>query len=268
VTRELERVLADACFGERSGDAIAGDLRGFLEARGVAAEDVAAIVAAPHHLAVYRSLVRNGLGGVIARILPRTRARMNAACARRFDEDVGRFLADVGPRTHYLRDVPAELLAWAGPRWRRDPAVPAYLADLAAHELAAFAVSTAENAPPLVVPGAIALDTPIAFASSLRLFRYAWAVHELPAGDVSTEEPAQRDVALLAYRDAEHAVHWLELSPLAASLVERLVAGDTLQAAIASACADHRTSPAAATTIDIARLLSDLGDRNVLLGAR
>ena len=62
---ELERVIADACLGARAGDAIARDLRGFLEERGVAADDVDAIVAAPHRLAVYRSLVRNGLEGVV-----------------------------------------------------------------------------------------------------------------------------------------------------------------------------------------------------------
>src|SRR5882672_2049548 len=147
MTAELERAMADACLGEHAGEAIALDLRGFLEARGVAADDVDAIVAAPHRLAVYRSLVRNGLADVIVRMLPRTRARLNAACARLFDADVSRFLEEIGPRTHYLRDVPRELFAWAGPRWAADARVPAYLPDLAAHELACFAVAASEERP-------------------------------------------------------------------------------------------------------------------------
>jgi hypothetical protein len=266
VNRPLERVLADACLGARSGDGIAADLRGFLEERGVAADDVDAIVAAPHRLAVYRSLVRNGLHGVVVRMLPRTRARMNAACAGRFDADVARFLEQVGPRTHYLRDVPGELFAWAEPRWRGDHEVPAYLPDLAAHELAGFAVAAFEGGRDAPAVGAIALDRPIAFAGSVRSFRYGWAVHELAADEADTTAPVQRDVRLLAYRDAGHEVHWLELTPLAATIVERLIAGETLQAAIAGACADHSTAPAAVSA-DVARLLADLAERNVLLGA-
>ena len=88
----------------------------------MAADDVEAILAAPRRLAVYRSLVRNGLAGVVVRMLPRTRARMNAACAGRFDADLAAFLEEVGPRTHYLRDVPGELFAWAQPRWAADAA--------------------------------------------------------------------------------------------------------------------------------------------------
>jgi hypothetical protein len=266
----LERAIADACLGERAGEAMAGDLRGFLEAHGVVPEDVEAILAAPPRLAVYRSLVRNGLGAVVARMLPRTRARMNAACHGRFDANFARFLDEVGPRTHYLRDVPAELLVWAGPRWRADPTVPAYLPDLAAHEIACFAVAAA--AAPTRAPAAeIALDRAIAFDESARLLRYGWAVHELrddegqSDGEGQGDPPARREVHLLAYRDADHKVRWLELTPLAASIVERLAAGETLGGAIVGACTDHDTAPAAVTA-DVARLLSDLGSRNVLLG--
>jgi hypothetical protein len=90
-------------------------------------------------------------------------------------------------------------------------------------------------------------------------------VHEL--ADANSEPPARRDVQLLAYRDAEHAVRWLELTPLAASIVRRLLEGEILGAAVAGACGDHGTSPAAVGT-NVARLLADLGERGVLLGAR
>jgi len=266
MTAELERAIADACLGEQAGEAIARDLRGFLEARGVAAEDVDAILAAPHRLAVYRSLVRNGLAGVVVRMLPRTRARLNAACDGRFDADVARFLEEVSPGTHYLRDVPAEFFAWARARWTADSQVPAYLPDLAAHELAGFAVAASESRPagPLAE---LAPDRALAFADSARLMRYEWAVHELPVEETATAPPARRDVVLLAYRDAGHAVRWLELSPLAAAVVRRLLDGATLQSSIADACEEHRTAPPVVTT-DIARLLAKLADGGVLLGAR
>lgn len=272
--KALERAIADACLGARTGEAIERDLRGWLEEHGVVEEDVEAILAAPRRLAVYRSLVRNGLSGVIARMLPRTRARLNAACEAssghpkgRFDADVRAFVDEVGPRTHYLRDVPGELVAWAAPRWRADPSVPAYLADLAAHELAHFSVAASASAAPPPTPAPLALDRSLLFSESARLVRYGWAVHELPGDETSLAEPERRDVSLLAYRDAAHAVRWLELTPLAATLLERLLSGDALGAAIERACADHGAAAAPALA-DIARLLANLGERGVLTGAR
>jgi hypothetical protein len=260
----MQRAIADACLGgAEAGAAIASDLRAFLEARGVGPEDVAAILAAPRRLAVYRSLVRNGLSSVVARILPRTRARLNRVCAGRFDADFAAFVAERGPRTHYLRDVPFELFAWARPRWEADATIPGYLVDLASYELATFEVSTAGRNPDdndRIVE--VAPDRPLAFHESVRVLRYGWAVHELPADDAAAEEPAHGEVRLLAYRDAEHTVRWLELSPLAAALLERLTAGETLGAAIEGSAAQ------ASVREDVARLLADLGTRGALLGAR
>jgi hypothetical protein len=260
----LERAIAEACLGPRAGSAIATDLPAFLDEHGVSPDDVRAAASAPKRLAVYRSLVRNGLSAVVLRMLPRTRARMNAACAGRFDADFGRFVAEVGPRTHYLRDVPAELLSWAEPRWRSDAGVPAYLPDLASFELAHFAVSASEANAASHGNAEVALDRPIAFSRSTRLLRYAWAVHELD-DEEPTREPASRAVELLAYRDRHHAVCWLELSPLAALLVERLQADDALGPALASACAAMGTAPQSVLP-DVARLLADLGERGVILG--
>jgi hypothetical protein len=262
----LARAIAAACLG--AGDA--SDLRGLLEAHGVAEEDIAAILAAPRRLAVYRSLVRNGLSAVIAKILPRTRARMAAEAPGRFEEDVAAFVDEVGPRTHYLRDVPAELFAWAEPRWRASTDLPAYLADLAAFELAHFAVAAAPDADdaPSAAPPGLALDRGLAFHPSARLLRLAWAVHELPVDDeAALVDPAARDAILLGYRDAEHAVRWLELTPLAAAVIERLLMGDALGEAVSQACA-ARGADVGAALPDIARLLADLGARGIVLEAR
>lgn len=268
--RALEQAIADACLGASSGHDIAVDLGGFLAQRGAAPEDVAAATSGPRRLAVYRSLVRNGLSAVVLRMLPRTRARMNAACQGRFDADFARFVEEAGPRTHYLRDVPAELVAWADPQWRSDPGVPAYLPDLASFELAYFAVSASEaSAAPQAIE--VTLDRALTFGGSARLLRFAWAVHELASGDERdgldepVDEPSRRDVQLLAYRDADHAVRWLELTPLAATIVERLLAGEPLGSALVGACTSMGTV-AQAVLPDIARLLADLGERGVLVG--
>jgi hypothetical protein len=263
----LQRAIADACFEAGAGEELARDPRAFFASRHVSAEDIEAILAAPLHLAVYRTLVRNGLSSVVLRMLPRTRARMNTACAGRFDADLAAFIDEVGPRTHYLRDVPGELFAWAGPRWRADPDVPRYLPDLGAYELAHFAIAACPTARATERPAAVALDRPLAWVESARLVRYGWAVHELVEDETAVDEPARRDVRLFAYRDATHGVRWLELTPLAAAIVDRLLAGEVLGAAVTRACTDHRTHPADVVP-DIARLLAELAERGVVLGAR
>lgn len=265
-TASLEKALVDACLAPGAGQALVSDLRGFLEARGVPPDDIAAIEQSPRGILVYRTLVRNGLLSVVSRLMPRTRARMNAACDSRFDSDYARFLQERGPRTHYLRDVPREFFDWVRPHWDGDAGVPQYLADLAAHELDAFELASFD-APPEPRPVAeIDLERPAVLSPTMRLVRYRWAVHELPdEPDVATAsvEPEQRAVALVGYRDAEHAVRWLELTPLAAGIVERLAAGDAFDIAIRRSCADQG---AQADLADVARLLSDFGARGILLG--
>lgn len=259
----LQRAIADACLSDNAGEVIVRDLRGFLEARGVSPHDVQAALEAPRRLAVYRSLVRNGISAVVARILPRTRACLNAACEGRFDEDLARFLDEVGPRTRYLRDVPDELVTWATARWRTDRRVPAHIHDLAAYELTGFSVSTCETTQG--APAAeVAASRPLLFVESMRLLRTAWAVHELGSDAASTEQPVRRSVHLLAYRDVDHAVRWLELTPMAAAIVEHLARGEPIAEGVARACEDALVS---VDRLEVARLLGDLAERGVILGA-
>jgi hypothetical protein len=263
----LEEALVDACLEASAGESIVSDLRGFLEARGVPADDVAAILDAPQRIGVYRTLVRSGLLSVVSRLMPRTRARMNAVCNARFDADFARFLDERAPQTHYLRDVPSEFFAWAKPLWEGDVNVRSYLVDLAAHELTCFELATA-RAPPVPPPVAeIDLLKPAVLLATMRLVRYQWAVHELPDGADSANDfadPEPRDVALVGYRDEEDAIRWLELTPLAAGIVGRLTAGDSLGVAVERACEEQG---AGADLKEVARLLADLGARGILLGS-
>ncbi len=264
----LERAIADACLRRDASSAFEtgpDGLRAFLEGHGVAGDDVDAVLAAAPRLAVYRSLVRNGLSAVVARMLPRTRARLNDACGGRFDADFAGFVDALGPRTHYLRDVPAEFLAWAAPRWHTDPDVPPFLADLAAYELAAFSVSAADDAPAGAAPDEVALDRALVLHPSARRLRFAWAVHRLSEEVDARDTPEERATDLLAYRDEEHAVRWLELTPVAAAIVDRVVTGEALGAAVAAAHADRGAAfdPGA-----VARLLAELAGRGIVIGAR
>jgi hypothetical protein len=266
--RALQRALTDACLDAGAAEELAADAAGFLRARGVPDDEIAAMGDSLPRLAVYRRLVRNNLEGVAYRLLARTRARMNELSEGRFDAEFTRFLESVGARTHYLRDVPAEFLAWAQPRWSVDEAVPRWVLDLARHELTAFVVGAAPQLaePPNLVD--LDLQKGVVFASTARLDAHAYAVHQLPGDEDDRTPPEERAVALLAYRDAEHVVRWLELPALSHAVLERLMAGEALQAAIQAGCAQVGIPMYDEALASIAALLADLGERGVLLGAR
>lgn len=206
-------------------------------------------------LTIYRRLVRGNLETVLEQMMPLTKALVGDAWETTF----ARFLEDVGPHTHYLRDVPHELLAFAAPLWKKDARVPAHAADLGAWELAHFAVSAApkrEHAP----PGDLALDRAVLFDDAIRLLELDWSVHEDPI--------VERRVHLLLFRDRDHAIRALELSPLAYALVSRLLGGETLGDATKAAALEIGAALDGDVLGSIAQLLADFGERGVLLGSK
>lgn len=245
-------------------DALARDAAGWLAAGGLDpadAEQLAALGA--HRLQIYRRHVRRTLQRSVRQEIPRTAARLGPA----FEAWVDRWIDEEAPRSPYFRDMAFELCAWAAPRWAEDPSVPAYLADLARHELAWFDVSCAVD-PAEEGPAAadIALDRGVRFATSARLLRYDHAVHRLEEGVEARDVPERRPTALLAYRDAEHEVRFLELTPLAADILERLVHGEPLGQAVVGACTAAGSPVDAAVTGSTAALLDDLVERGAIEG--
>lgn len=260
----VQEMLADACFRAGSAEEFSKDLRAYLESQRVPEEDIEAMLAGPPRLGIYRRLVRNNLEGVTRKLLARTRARFEGA----FDETFDAFIEEVGPRTHYLRDVPSEFLGWVIPRWAARADVPPYAADLATHELVEFAVGIAPKPRETEALGEITVERALVFADALRLVRYAHAVHRLPSEADDRTVPAKGAVSLLVYRDDADAVRFLELTPLAANITERLLAGAPLAGALGPACAEENFTLDDAVLADIARLLGDFGERGILLGAR
>lgn len=254
----LEGALAELVLGPAVDAASVGTL---LARHALDAAERAAFEAQLDRFLVYRKLVRNTLRKAVALAIPRTIARLGPL----FDEHFERFLAERGPRTHYLRDVTTELLDFVEPLFRADARVPPWAHDLARHE--ALEIVIASLAEP-VVPralGELDAERGLAFIEAARIVRYDFAVHRLPASEADRSEPAREPVALFAYRDAEHDVRYLELSPLAAALLERLVAGESLKAALLGACAATGNDPGTALS-GAAALLSDLATRGALIG--
>jgi hypothetical protein len=148
--------------------------------------------------------------------------------------------------------------------WTNDPAIPAFALDLARHELSAFEVAAvprrSRTAP---LDASLDLEAPCAFDEAVMLRRYAYPVHELAEGQTALEP---RATALLVYRDAACDLRYLELTPLAASILERALAGDPLGAAIRAAAEAHGVVLDARVLADTSALLADLAERGVLLG--
>lgn len=263
----VQRFIADVCLGEtEQGDAKMQVAR-LLARHAVSSHDSVLLAQTPHRLALYRRLVRGNLLAVASKMMPRTRARLNDLADGAFDRSFDTFLAQAAPRTHYLRDVPAEFLAWSLPTWRADRTIPAYAADLATHELVEFQIAAAPrfDEPHRLVE--LALDRIVVFVPNHRLVRYAYAVHSLPLEESDRSDPLARSVALFVHRDADNSVRFLELTPVAARIVELLIARVSLGEAIAEACRAEDIPLTESMVAGTAQLLADWGERGILLGA-
>jgi hypothetical protein len=257
----LEAMFADLVLGPAPSRS---DLAASCAAHGVSADDAAALAQSFDRLLVYRELVRGNLYEAVQLSIPRSMARLGAV----FDEYFARFLNERAPHTHYLRDVTSELLEFCLPLWRNDARVPTYLGELALHESLHIEVSALPALPRGHVAAPLALDQGVQLGAALRLVGYRHAVHELPEAESDRSEPAQRDVSLLAYRSPEHDVRYLELTPLARGIVERLLAGDTLAQAVQGAAAEASAPLTEAVLSGAARLLADLAERGVVWGPK
>ncbi len=257
----LEGVFAELVLGpapSRQG------LQALCQKHGVDAPDAAALGESFERLAVYRDLVRGNLREALLLSIPRSIARLGAL----FDEYFDRFLSEQAPRTHYLRDVTPELLAFCAPRWANDARIPGYLLDLALHESLHIEVSALPSLPRGHVPAALSLEQGVELSLALRLVQYRHAVHELAADEADRSEPTERAVSLLVYRSPEHEVRYLELTPLARGIVERLLLGDSLGSAVQGAADAAGSALTEAVLGGAANLLADLAERGVVRGAK
>ncbi len=151
-------------------------------------------------------------------------------------------------------NIATPVFAWAESAWRADATVPSYLriSRLTSSRRSPWGRRKRQGH-----LDEIALDEPVALSGSARSVRHAWAVRARRRRGRS-RRTGQRDVHLLAYRDAEHTVRWLELTPLAASIVE----GSSRSARSASRSPTHAplmVRPPAAVAPDVARLLAGPG---------
>ncbi|RPE77030.1 HvfC family RiPP maturation protein [Vulcaniibacterium tengchongense] len=164
-------------------------------------------------LAVYRELLFNNIEGLLAGNFPVIRRLLGEewpALARAF-------YRDHRCRTPLFPEIAREFLRYLE---GREDLRPPFLAELAHYEWVELALQIAEAAPPRDgacdplegVPRRSPLAWPLA---------YRWPVHRI-GPDYRPDAPPQAPTLLLARRQADGAVRFSELSPLAFRLLERL----------------------------------------------
>jgi hypothetical protein len=254
------------------------------EAAGLPAEDRRFLAGQrPERLFVYRKLMRATLREALESTLPRTIARLGEAFTPSFEW----YLQQGGTTSHYLRDVAVEFLDLCAELWAADPKVPPYLVELGRLEATQIEIAAAPDRRALLTDASarprepaqdletelsegdpLALDRGVEFIAACRLLPLRHAVHELPDDLDDRSAPPARPTDLLVYRSPEHEVRFLELSPVAADLVRALTDGARLADALTGACQRRNLPLDEVTLAGAARVLAELGERGVLLGAR
>ncbi len=263
IERGLSRIILDPQADQALGD----EPEQWLRAQGVEPPDEQAMAAigAPR-LLVYRSLVRAGLRSVLRAFLPRTVARLGPdGLTSAFDG----WLDEAAPRSRYLRDVPAAMVEWARRAWPADPQVPEYLVDLARLEVFEEEIDAAPDEPPVEGTEAqLVLDRPLSFTGALRIADFDHAIHTLPADVDDRTVPAKEPTTLLLYRDGDHEVRTLTLSPLARAVLVRLIdEGQTVSEAVAAGAHEVGEAVDGEVLGRLSTLLADLAERGVLRGS-
>lgn len=258
--------LAGAIRRVDAPEKVAADPEAFLAEYGVRGADAAALLAkGGERFLIYRKLVHNRLRAATRESIPRCAARRGKDA---FIGDFAAFMAERACSSPYLRDIPAEFVDWVVTRWRADSELPRYLGDLARHELLEGDVRNDPDGGEAPTGKAIALDAALLFDGSSRLMRYDFAVHKLPFATDDRSDPPEQSTHLLVYRDAEVKVRYLELTPWAAAVMDRLLAhGDAVQPGLLAAAASLDEPLDDDKLAKAATLFADLADRSVLLGA-
>lgn len=242
------------------------ELGAFLREHGVRGEDLHAMVAVgAERMLVYRALVHNRMRNTTRDFISRTVARIGMP---RYRGDCEAFMEQRAPRSPYLRDVPAEFVAWIAPRWAEDPEIPAYIPDLARHELLDADVRNDPRGGEAPTDLPLALDRPLRFDGAVRLCEYDHAVHRLPRAPEDRTEPDAEPTRLLVYRDEHQDPRYLALIPFAAALLRRLVEERLAVQPALLAAAEAMGEPLDDDKLASAtQLLADLAERGVCLGA-
>ena len=175
---------------------------------------------APARMAAYRELFLNNIESFVATGFPVLRSILVAEHWQALVED---FYARHRCRTPLFVEIAEEFLDYLAQERGAHPEDPAFLLELAHYEWVELALAVGQAEPPPVEAG-FASD-PLAYA--VRLSELAWAlcyrfpVHRL-GPDIQPATPPADPIYLVAYRDREDTVRFMEINPATYRLLEIL----------------------------------------------
>lgn len=212
----------------------------------------------PRPAAIYAELLFNNLTGFLDACFPVTRAVLGEQRWRRLHRA---FLREARCHTPYFREIPREFLEWlphdSGPRW---------LKELAHYEWVELALDVMDVATPAHHPQGDLLECIPVLAPALLTLAYDWPVHLIGP---QYRPRKSRPTHLLAYRDGEDTVQFVELNPVSARLVDLLLEGNRSGRVVCTAIAEELGHAAPQAVIDHgAALLAELYAAGAILGGR
>lgn len=167
-------------------------------------------------VAVYRELVFNNLCGFVDTCFPLSRQLLGEMRWRRLCRS---FMRGWPLHTPWFREIPREFVRFLNAADIRQP-LPRWLGELAHYEWAELAVDVMDVPEPAAYPAGDLMDGTIVLNPALMNLAYAWPVHCI-GPDFRPRRP--RPTHLVVYRDADDAVRFSEVTPVAGRLIDMLV---------------------------------------------
>lgn len=225
-------------------------------------------------MAVYRELIYNNLDSFLADTLP---VLHGILAAERWHALVRDFLVRHRAHSPYFLDIPREFLSYLDAERVEHPDDPPFMRELAHYEWVELALSVDDREPDSagLDPGMIDRDgdllerhpllSPLAWP-----LQYSFPVHRI-GKDFQPAEAPGTPTFLLAYRDAEDTIRFLELNPVSARLIGLLAehADDdayTGRQALAAITAELQHPQPEQVVAHGLELLRDWRARGILLG--
>ena len=225
---DLYGTLVDLALEPAPRRTFPADPAAFGAARGLGADDRAALVRFAPRLGVYRQLVQATLADPLEDCFPICRALLRAAGA--WDSCVDAFISSRAVRSPYYRDINPAFVQWlADGAWGQDRWP--FLLQLAHWEYMELEVLRWPEPPPGTFATEPGLSARVRFDPSARVLAYGWRVHG------ATEEapvPAEGPAHLLAFRDLDLEFAWKGLSPPGSAFLVRCQRGEPALAAAAA----------------------------------
>jgi hypothetical protein len=216
---------------------------------------------------VYRRMARHRLSDVIESSFPRLRVALGD-----LGDILERWFEESPPRSPYIRDIAGEFAKWLSTA-DLPASAPPWVNELAAFEWATLDVQHAheeESAEDVREIGELDFERPAILTPAHRVLRTRYAVHRIPEDATELPEVEEAPFVLCIYRDpASHEARVLELSPIAAAIIEEVRSGDrTVVEAVRAASVRESFAKDGPLVEAFAELVADLAERGVWIGAK